>query len=191
MRLFAVFAIVSSCVSVFGQALPATNKGMATGLSGRRAPSFSLPDSSLRQYDILDYRGKWLLINFIATLPANCSHCREVTAKLDALKQKYPDRLTILNIVQSPPENQGTVAKYIADTKTTSAVVFDLSGVSMAYFKATPQNSSFDTPHIFAVNPQGMIVRDWNQAQAMEAIMTPDIEKLMGGGAAKPVTKAK
>ena len=28
------------------------------GLSNRRAPSFSLPDSTLKQHDLLDYRGK-------------------------------------------------------------------------------------------------------------------------------------
>ena len=32
------------------------------GLAGRRAPSFSLPDSNNVQHDILDYRGKWLVL---------------------------------------------------------------------------------------------------------------------------------
>ena len=36
-------------------------------LSNRRAPSFSLPDSAMRQHDILDYRGSWLLLDFMKT----------------------------------------------------------------------------------------------------------------------------
>ena len=39
----------------------------AQELSGRRAPSFSLSDSALKQHDILDYRGRWLLIDFMRT----------------------------------------------------------------------------------------------------------------------------
>ena len=44
----------------------------AQDLAGRRAPSFSLPDSKLVQHDILDYRGKWLIVDFMKT---DCPHC--------------------------------------------------------------------------------------------------------------------
>ena len=27
----------------------------------------------------------------------------------------------------------------------------------------SPQRPNFDTPHLFAINPQGQIVRDWSQ----------------------------
>jgi len=46
-------------------ALSTTGLLSAQPLSGRRAPSFSLPDSKLKQHDILDYRGKWLLLDFM------------------------------------------------------------------------------------------------------------------------------
>ena len=38
------------------------------GLAGRRAPSFSLPDSNQNQHDILDYRGRWLLLTYTTTV---------------------------------------------------------------------------------------------------------------------------
>jgi len=41
------------------------NRGQ--GLSGRRAPSFALPDSNMKSYDILDYRGRWLLLDYMKT----------------------------------------------------------------------------------------------------------------------------
>ncbi len=58
----------------------------AQGLSNRRAPSFSLPDSALQQHDILDYRGSWLLLDFMET---NCPKCKELSVKLEAAKKQY------------------------------------------------------------------------------------------------------
>ena len=69
------------------------------------------------------------------------------------MKKKYGVKVAVLSIVITPPENQTTVAKYVAETKITSPIVFDLSQVAISYFKATPQNPAFDTPHLFAINP--------------------------------------
>ena len=85
----------------------------AQGLVNRRAPSFSLPDSALKQHDILDYRGSWLLLDFMET---NCPSCKELSKKLEPVKAKYGSKVGILSIVIPPPETQATVAKYIAET---------------------------------------------------------------------------
>src|ERR1700733_3261063 len=129
------------------------------GLSGRRAPSFSLPDAKLQQHDILDYRGRWLLLDFMAT---TCPHCKELSKKLEGVMARYGGKVAVLSIVL-PPDNQATVTKYMVETKTTSPIVFDSSQVAIPYFKATPATAGFDTPHLFAIDPNGMIVRDWNQ----------------------------
>ena len=147
-------------------ALILTGQPLATqSLSGRRAPSFSLPDSKLQAHDILDSRGHWLLLDFMKT---DCPHCKELSKKLEGVKNKYGAKVEVLGVVITPPENQGTVAKYTAEVKITSAIVFDYGQVAVNYFKATPQNQSFDTPHLFAIDPNGMIVKDWNQT-AVEA----------------------
>jgi len=52
-------------------------------LSGRRAPSFALPDSTLKAFDLQDYRGRWLLLDFMKT---DCPHCKALTQKLEQLK---------------------------------------------------------------------------------------------------------
>lgn len=80
-------------------------------LSGRRAPSFSLPDSKLAQHDILDYRGKWLLVEFMQT---TCPHCRTLNIMLEDLRAKLPGKVETLAIVE-PPDNTNTVGKYLAD----------------------------------------------------------------------------
>jgi len=128
-------------------------------LSNRRAPSFSIPDSNFLQHDLLDYRGRWLIIEFMRT---DCPHCRALSATLEGMKT----RVAVLSIVV-PPDNMATVGKYLAETKTTSPVLFDSGQVAASYFNITPKNNAhFDVPHWFAVNPQGMIVRDWGQANA-------------------------
>src|SRR6185503_9934570 len=64
----------------------------AQGLVNRRAPSFSLPDSALKQYDILDYRGRWLLLGFIGTGSADS---KEFSKKLETVKAKHGSKVGI------------------------------------------------------------------------------------------------
>ena len=154
----------------------------AQGLSNRRAPSFSLPDSALQQHDILDYRGTWLLVDFTETSPAKC---KELSIKLEAVKKKYGLRVAVLSIVLSPPETQATVAKYVAETKITTPVLFDSRQVAIAYFKATPQNPAFDSPHLFAINPNGLIVKDWAQPATLGLGFLVELDQLIAGSAAK------
>ena len=102
-----------------------------------------------------------LLLDFMET---NCPKCKELSVKLEAVKKKYGRKVGVLSIVITPPETQATVAKYIAETKITTPILFDSSQVAISYFKATPQNPTFDTPHLFAINRNGLIVKDWAQA---------------------------
>ena len=134
--------------------------GQPQNLSGRRAPSFALPDSKLQSHDILDSRGHWVLLDFMKT---DCPHCKDLSKKLEGLKGRYGAKVEVLSILIAPPESQSTVAKYVAENKITSPFLFDQGQVAVTYFRATPQNPTFDTPHLFAIDPNGMIVRDWNQ----------------------------
>lgn len=131
----------------------------ADSLSGRRAPSFSLPDSSNRQHDILDYRGKWLVLTYTTTL--NCPICGPFAKALDALQSKA----SVLNVMLSPPENFNTAARFVTDNRLTAPVVFDQSQTAIAYYKATPTNSRIDTPHTFIIDPNGRIISDWSAEQ--------------------------
>jgi thiol-disulfide isomerase/thioredoxin len=146
---------------LFLAALPSA----AQSLSGRRAPSFSLPDATTAQHDILDYRGNWLLLDFMQT---DCPPCKELSKKLETVKTRYGGKVAVLSVVVTPPENGKTIAKYAGETKSTSTFLFDQGQVTVTYFKATPQNPKFDVPHLFAVSPAGMIVKDWPE-QALSA----------------------
>lgn len=157
----------------------------AQNLSNRRAPSFSLPDSNLKQQDILDFRGKWLILEFIQT---DCATCKDVGKKLDAVRKKYPGKVEMLSLVLTPPATQQTVAQYVTETKITSPVLFDYGTVALSYFRPTPQNPNFDAPHVFAIDPQGNIVNDWSLGSLVRPEFIADLEKLIS---AAPSSKAK
>mgnify|MGYP005809850919 CR=1 FL=1 len=138
--------------------------------SGRRAPSFALPDSNILLYDILDYRGKVLLVEFMS---ANCPHCRDVAPVYEKVKAKYGARVAILSVVTYPPDDQTTVAKYIEDTKSTVPVLFDCGQVTRAYLKVTPKDSQREFPHLFLIDAAGTIRNDF--------IWGPDTKEIFAG----------
>ena len=151
---------------------------LGQGLSGRRAPSFALPDSTMKSYDILDYRGHWLLLDYMKTdRPAS----KPLSKELGQLKARLGAKVAILQIVL-PPDNTATVAKYLTETKTTTPILFDSGQSGMWYFKVTPQHPSFDSPHLFVVNPQGLLVRDWTQTEIEKGGYLPQLETLLAGG---------
>ena len=173
MQKLAILLAAMTAMSL-GQGAPGQN------LSGRRAPSFALPDSSMKSYDILDYRGHWLLLDYMKT---DQPGSRPLSKELGQLKARLGAKVAILQIVL-PPDNTATVAKYVADTKTTLPVLFDSGQSGMWYFKVTPEHPRFDSPHLFAINPQGMLVRDWNQLEIEKGGYMPQVEALIAGGPA-------
>src|SRR5690349_20564921 len=99
-------------------------------LSNRRAPSFSLPDGRGKQHDILDYRGKLLIVDFMRS---DCSHCATMTGVLEQIKQKYGDRVEILSIVNYPQDSAQSAALYVNQHRMQTPVLFDCGSVAVAY----------------------------------------------------------
>jgi peroxiredoxin len=157
----------------------------AQSLSGRRAPSFSLPDSAMAQHDLLDYRGRWLLIDFMKT---DCPHCMALSKVMEDIHTQFGAKVALLSVVIAPPENQQTVAKYVAQSGAKSTtIVFDQGQMAVSYFKATPANPGFDTPHLFIIDPNGMIVKDIAQSPMLEdSTLIKVLEQMMGS---KPAVK--
>ncbi len=146
------------------------------GLSNRRAPSFSLPDSSFKQHNLLDYRGRWLLLDFMRT---DCPHCMALSRTFEEILPRYGGKVAALSIV-IPPDNLAAVGRYIAETKITSPILFDSSQVAASYFNITPTSKGgFDTPHWFAINPSGMIVHDWGGENADDKAWVKDLDQLV------------
>ena len=158
-------ALVCAALSLTGQ-----------NLSGRRAPSFALPDSRLQSHDILDSRGHWLLLDFMKT---DCPHCRDLSKKLEGVKARFGAKVEVLSILIAPPETIASVSKYASELKISSPFLFDQGQVAVTYFRATPQNPAFDTPHLFLIDPNGMIVKDWSQAGVEAPGFQQELEQLL------------
>src|SRR5438128_10787715 len=97
MRIFLVAVLSAACLFAAGE------------LSGRRAPGFSLPDLGARQYDLQDYRGKVVVIDFMQVA---CPHCVKFSAILDAAKARYGEKIAVLSIVNPPSDNK-SVSQYV------------------------------------------------------------------------------
>jgi peroxiredoxin len=157
--------------------------GADNKLSGRRAPGWSLPDSQTKRYDLQDFRGKWLILDF---MKSDCPRCAELSKTLEQAKAKYGEKVAILSVVIAPPENTMTVGNYIKTNKVTIPIVFDMGQMTAAYFNMTPQNPTFDTPHLFVINPQGQIVADMghddaNPGKFQPKSLLPALDKVLGG----------
>jgi peroxiredoxin len=150
-------------------------------LSNRRAPGFALPDSNYQHsYDLQDYRGKVLLIDFMQT---SCSHCMLFTTTLENLKAKYGDRVGILSVVM-PPDNPTTVLQYISKNKVTVPIVFDQGQMAISYFNAKPGQGHIDVPHLFIIDKNGMIRNDFQYSEADKAVfegprLFQEVDKLL------------
>ncbi|MBI5281935.1 MAG: TlpA family protein disulfide reductase [Candidatus Solibacter usitatus] len=129
---------------------------LAGPLSGKRVASFTLPDATGRFYDVLDFRGKPLLIDFMKT---ECPHCQVLTRTLERVKAKYGDRIAILSVV-NPPDNPQTVSNYIARYKVSSPVLFDFGQATAAMLRITPQNPGISLPTLLIVDAQGIVRED-------------------------------
>ena len=126
----------------------------APGQIPRRAPGFSLPDSSLRQHDLQDYRGKIVLIEIMKT---NCPGCRAFAKVLEQVKAKYAGRVVVLAIVH-PPDDVNAVKAYIRDNKVTAPVLFDCGQMAASYIRRATVN----VPHLLVVDGAGMIQGDYD-----------------------------
>src|ERR1700692_278774 len=90
-------------------------------LSHRRAPGFSIVDAAQQQHDLADYRGKYVVIEFMQT---KCEHCIKFAEIIEKLMIRYRPKLAALSIVL-PPDNLATVTAYIKEHNITIPVLFD------------------------------------------------------------------
>jgi hypothetical protein len=53
--------------------------------------------------------------------------------------------------------------------------------MALSYFKATPAKPSFDTPHLFAIDPNGNIAHDWTEAEVEDKGFPAVLDALVNG----------
>ncbi len=148
-----------------------TAMALAAGpLAGKRVASFTLPDATGKYYDVLDYRGKVLIIDIMKT---ECPHCQTLSRTLERIKEKYGAKISVLSIV-NPPDNPQTVSAYIAKYKVTNPVLFDFGQATAAMLRITPQNPSISLPTLLVVDANGIIRNDLVYTDAQKSIFEGD-----------------
>jgi ankyrin repeat protein/peroxiredoxin len=165
--------------SLLCAALLLTQSLFGQSISGR-APGFTLPDSKPVERSNLDYRGRWLIIDFMRT---DSGHCKALSKTLEEVKAKYGSKLDVLAIVGAP-DNSETVARYIAETNITYPVLFDGGQVTATYVTATTNDPNYDAPHWFAVDPDGKIMAGWAPYSADSKEWVKQLDQLISWCAA-------
>jgi peroxiredoxin len=160
---------------------------------GRRAPGFALPDLNFNYHDLYDYRGKVVMLEFMKT---SCPICNSFQRVHEKLRAKYGAKLQILTVVL-PPDNQMSVGQFIAQHQVKTPILFDSSQVLASYLKATPKSTEVALPHVFLIDPSGIIRKDYIYGAGTEPVfdtgapLMKDIDGMLGAAAAPKPAPAK
>jgi thiol-disulfide isomerase/thioredoxin len=110
---------------------------------------FLLPDVKGHDHDSIEWKGKPMVLEFMAT---DCPHCIAFNAVLKQAQQKYGDRLVIIAMV-NPPTTPAQAARYIDEHKITYPILLDAGRVAYAYIR----KPAFDIPYVFLIDAGGTI----------------------------------
>jgi peroxiredoxin len=123
----------------------------------RRAPSWSLYDSNGQMHDLLDYRGKVVVLEMMQT---TCPHCAAFGEVLEGAKQKYGGKVAVLAVVTvlgpsaDPPDK---VKAYIVGHKITYPILFDMGQMQYSYVL----KPRVDLPTVYVIDANGYIRADY------------------------------
>ncbi len=139
-------------------------------LSHRRAPGFSLFDAVMQQHDLYDYRGKYVVIEFMQTA---CPHCIKFGEIIEQMMLTRRGKVAALSVTV-PPDTLNTVNYYVKQHNITIPVLFDCGQVTASYLKQGPTSPHITLPHAFLIDPNGMIANDWGYGPGNESIFEGD-----------------
>lgn len=120
----------------------------------RRAPGFALPDSKMQVYDLADFRGKIVLLEFMQT---TCAHCSAFADILRQIEQKYGNKVQILSVVKAPEDDANKVSEYIKAHKVTYPILFDAGQMAFSYVRS----GNIVFPHLYVIDGNGDIRSDY------------------------------
>jgi peroxiredoxin len=161
-------------------------------LSNRRAPGFSLPDGRIQQHDLVDYRCKVVVLEFMQTV---CPSCAKLAPILEEVSRKYAGRVQVISVV-TPPDTTATVGTFIRQQGISYPILFDCGQVGGSYWMATPQRPGMDMPHLFLIDQNGYIRNDFGVTPLTVEIfqgrgLFAEVDRVLAGGDAPPKSTSK
>jgi peroxiredoxin len=136
------------------------------GQQARRAPSFALPDANMYIHDLQDYRGKFVLLDFMKT---DCPYCVAFAQVLDQARIRYGTRIAVLSVVL-PPDTMKKVTTFAEQNHLSTTFLFDCGQVAFSYFR--PNGPSATLPHLYIIDCDGVIARDYTYSARDESRFT-------------------
>ncbi|MFA0812184.1 thioredoxin family protein [Microbulbifer epialgicus] len=132
---------------------------LAVAIPGDKAPDFSVVDAEGERHSLADYAGQWLVVEWFNK---DCPYVRKHygSGNMQALQKKYTGQnVKWLTVISSAKGKQGYLepaeALDVAKSHNLNAsrpFLLDASGdMGRAYGAKT-------TPHMFIINPQGVVV---------------------------------
>ena len=147
---------------------------------GQRAPGFALPNTMMEPVDLYDFRGKPVIVEFMQT---TCPHCATFATTLEKVRQKYGDRIGIISVA-NPPDNIGTVTKFVEGHGIKYPVLFDMGQATYSYVR----KQQFDVPQVYLIDAKGIIFNHYGYSALTQDIfegngMLNEIERLFAASA--------
>jgi thiol-disulfide isomerase/thioredoxin len=169
--LVAIFTV--GTVWVMGKAIPSPEPSVVEKAAEKQqnAPLFTGRTTDGKTFDLAQWKGKVVLINFWATW---CGPCRMEIPDLITLQEKYgPQGFTVVGVSQD--DSMEIVLPFIKENKINYPVIMATREISQQYEVRS-------LPSSLLVNREGKVV--WamagvSQAQSTESIIAPEIEKAL------------
>jgi thiol-disulfide isomerase/thioredoxin len=120
----------------------------------RRAPGWALPDAKMKIYDLADFRGKVVVLEFMQT---DCPHCAAFADILHQAEQKYGPKIQIVSVVHAQHDNASTVSSYVTGHRVDYPVLLDAGQMMYSYVL----DAHLEFPRVFVIDANGMIRYDY------------------------------
>lgn len=147
-------------VGVLATREPATERRSKSPLIGQVAPAIVAPTLDGGEFDIDDYRGQWVVVNFFATW---CGPCEEEHPELVAFDEAHQAEgdATVVSVVYN--DNEDDVRDFFAERGGEWPVVTDdgLAAVDYGVVKV---------PETYLVTPLGYVVQKYTGGVTQAAI---------------------
>ncbi len=140
-------------------------------LSNRPAPAFRLLDATGRAVSLADYKGKFLVVEFMNT---TCPHCQKFAPVLESVHTRFKGKVGVVAI-STHPDNIRTVTEFAKTYKASFPILVDPQNTAARdYLQPGPPNFGFSIPHLFLIDSSGFIRDDFSQNASNSQFFTPE-----------------